>query len=117
MAGRDVKLAVMPTRALRLACGTEISFRVAVKHGDQLPVGSEVGHPSAADRDEPEVAFLIEGAALKKLALRLIVDIREQSRPARYPAAGAEPHGCTCSGDGGPASGGAGTGWACADAV
>jgi hypothetical protein len=30
---------------------------------------------------------------------------------------GGKPHGCTCSGDGGPASGGAGTDWAFADAV
>jgi hypothetical protein len=30
---------------------------------------------------------------------------------------GGKPHGCTCSGDGGPASGGAETDGACADAV
>ena len=79
MAGRDVKLAVMPTRALRLACGTKIiAFRIAVKPGTSFPSGVRIGHPSAADRDEPEVAVVIEGAALKKLALRLVVDISEQ---------------------------------------
>jgi hypothetical protein len=30
---------------------------------------------------------------------------------------GGKPHGCTCSGDGGPASGGVGTDGACADAL
>src|SRR5689334_4301338 len=78
MARCDVEFAIMPTRALRLACGSEAIFRVAVEHGDQLRIGSQVGHPPATNRDEPKVACLVEGPALKKFALRLVMDICEQ---------------------------------------
>jgi hypothetical protein len=38
---------------------TEIPFWVAVELRDELPLRRQVGHPSAADRDEPEVAVVI----------------------------------------------------------
>jgi len=68
----------MPARPLRLACRTDISLWVAVEHGDQLGVGGQVWHSSTIDSNEPEIAWLVEDTALEKLALRLVVDIREQ---------------------------------------
>ena len=78
VAGRYIKLAVVPTRALRLACGTDISLRIAVEDWDKLRLGREIGDPTTVDRDKPEIARFVESPTLKKLTLRLVVNICEQ---------------------------------------
>ena len=74
---RQVELAVVPPRALRLAGLTEISRRVAVEHRDQLAVRGQVGDPAAADRHEPQIALGVERAAFEELTLRRVADVGE----------------------------------------
>src|SRR5579872_2881940 len=78
MPGRHIELAVMPTGALRLACRTDISLRIAVEYGDELRIWRKIRYPATVDRDEPEVACLIESTSLEKFPLRFIVNVGKQ---------------------------------------
>ena len=75
--GRQVELAVVPARALRLAGLPQFRRRIAVEDRDQLAVRGQIGNPAAADRHEPQIALGIERAAFEKLALRRAADIGE----------------------------------------
>src|SRR5579859_163851 len=82
MPGRHVELAVVPPGALRLACRADISLRIAVEYRDELRVGREIRYPTTVDRDEPEVACLIESTSLEKFPLRFIVNVgKQRDRP------------------------------------
>src|ERR1700712_1127639 len=74
---RQVKLAVVPTRALRLTGLAQVRWRIAIESRYQLGVWSQVGNPSAADRYEPQIASGVERAAFEKLTLRRVADIGE----------------------------------------
>src|SRR3954471_10882763 len=77
MPGRHIELAVVPAGALRLAGLADLRRRIAVDHRDELAVGLQVGDPTAADRHEPEIPLVVEGAAFEKPGLVRTADIGE----------------------------------------